>query len=275
MKEIFEEYGTGNLVEFFHWTSPMENESLLLFLSEDSCITDNTISVNGISIQLNTNLYFYKENDKIKLWSLSPEFTKKFSYVSRNNTLAASGLPEGVNIEGLKSEDILILKNTWSKLKKYKQAWEMAPTPINEVEEFNSKLTFLKAIKDEVCNLEELGFTLQVTKPYWDFVEQEDLFDYTKEKSEIIEAMTDFNWNSYEPQEKDKHIYDITYSVYQKLKQWKSIPNKPEGEIFQNDFRVYYKSMQGEIYIQFVHYEKGDIISIFFTTEYAEYNPFY
>lgn len=284
-KELFEDIKTGEREFLFCWESPYDNEKLMQFLQNTS-ITDievNKIKLDsGFVINIEPNDYFRKTLDnRIELWT-PKDMIKKFAYIGdvvaeEKNTLCVHDEEFKKKIleknPDMKEDEYAYIEQKWCDFKAFILNNKPSDNIVDIKENIYKNVMFHKKMEEFVCGLED-EYSLSVTKPFWDELEKNTIFHEGDSVYDVAEVCSDFPFEKYiESEEKRK---DVIYDIFKYFKQtddWFNEQNKETALIFETP--VYSEKDKGQIILRAQQYVDGRILGIDFTTDRAEYNPYY
>ena len=284
-KELFEDIQTGTQEYLFCWTSPYDNEKLKEFL-QNSSIVDievNRIKLDsGFVINIEPNDYFRKTLDnRIELWA-PKDMIKRFAYIGEvvaeeKNNLCVHDEEFKKKIyeknPDMTEEEYTYIEQKWCDFKALILNNKPSDNIVDVKENLYKNVMFHKKMEEFVCGLED-EYNLSVTKSFWDELEKNTIFHEGNSVYDVAEVCSDFPFEKYiESEEKRK---DVIYDIFKYFKQtddWFNEQNKETALIFETS--VYSEKDKGQIILRAQQYVDGRILGIDFTTDRAEYNPYY
>lgn len=284
-KELFEDIKTGEREFLFCWESPYDNEKLMQFLQNTS-ITDievNKIKLDsGFVINIEPNDYFRKTLDnRIELWT-PKDMIKKFAYIGdvvaeEKNTLCVHDEEFKKKIleknPDMKEDEYAYIEQKWCDFKAFILNNKPSDNIVDVKENIYKNVMFHKKMEEFVCGLED-EYSLSVTKPFWDELEKNTIFHEGDSVYDVAEVCSDFPFEKYiESEEKRKDIIFDIFKYFKQTDDWFNEQNKETALIFETS--VYSEKDKGQIILRAQQYVDGRILGIDFTTDRAEYNPYY
>lgn len=284
-KELFEDIKTGEREFLFCWESPYDNEKLMKFLQNTS-ITDievNKIKLDsGFVINIEPNDYFRKTLDnRIELWT-PKDMIKKFAYIGdvvaeEKNSLCVHDEEFKKKIyeknPDMKEDEYAYIEQKWCDFKALILNNKPSDNIVDVKENLYKNVMFHKKMEEFVCGLED-EYNLSITKPFWDELEKNTIFHEGDSVYDIAEVCSDFPFEKYiESEEKRKNVIFDIFKYFKQTDDWFNEQNKETALIFET--AVYSEKDKGQIILRAQQYVDGRILGIDFTTDRAEYNPYY
>ncbi len=285
-KELFEDIKTGEREFLFCWESPYDNEKLKKFLQNTS-ITDievNKIKLDsGFVINIEPNDYFRKTLDnRIELWT-PKDMIKKFAYIGdvvaeEKNTLCVHDEEFKKKIyeknPDMTEDEYAYIEQKWCDFKAFILNNKPSDNIVDVKENIYKNVMFHKKMEEFVCGLED-EYSLSVTKPFWDEFEKNTIFHEGKPGPyDVAEVCSDFPFEKYiESEEKRKDVIFDIFKYFKQTNDWFNEQDKEDALIFETS--VYSEKDKGQIILRAQQYIDGRILGIDFTTDRAEYNPYY